>query len=301
MTQLEDFIVANGIEVPATPNPDHATTISELMAAYSSSCSEPIDFSSTVGGMEPLSDFIMPDAPGQNGQIADQGSASSDQHAPWVGNSGDMMPFFGNRLDGSMGNMPSSDSTVNADWLWNLVTMDNFSTSIDGDFGAAALLDAPLGNNMPPPGDFNGILGENKAISASQAVADAETSNDEEEHSEVTHAISDRVGRLLGSGGGDWRYYGATSNLHLVHSRHVLVSRHRRASYPAQTYAKLQNLGIAHEIAPEVRNHLTQLYFTWHNASLQVVDQDAFLAAQESYLSDGTYTSFYSEVLVDAM
>lgn len=296
--QLTEFIIAQGLEVPPTPNSEHIATIDQLMAAYSPSGANSLEAFETTADADVDPDFILPNIT-QNAQMGDQASTSSGQHAMWSGDQTDMLGFFGDPTNENAASMPLTGPTVNADWLWNLVTTDSFSTTMDGDFsGAAALLDAPFANGSQSLDD---ILTGNGDGPQAQAITDGETSNDEEEHSEVTSAISERLGRLLGSGSGDWRFYGATSNLHLVHSRHVMVSRNRRASYPEQAFAKLQALGIAHNISQDVRNHLIDLYFTWHNASLQIVDQDAFSAAQQTYLTEGTYTSFYSDFLADAM
>jgi hypothetical protein len=133
-------------------------------------------------------------------------------------------------------------------------------------------------------------------------VAEYNTSSDEEDHKEVTGQISDRIGTLLGTSKGNWRFYGATSNLHLSKDRQVLQLEPKSISQQqARISAQLEFLQLNHTFDAHLIRHLTRLYFTWQNPSLHVVDQDAFEQARDLLIRKGEKSTFYTEFLVNAM
>jgi hypothetical protein len=75
------------------------------------------------------------------------------------------------------------------------------------------------------------------------------------------------------------------------------VQRQSRAD--AQTLFELA--GVGHHVDEELVSHLTNLYFTWQNPSLYVVDQAAFERARNDYNETQIESSLYSKFLVNAM
>lgn len=89
-------------------------------------------------------------------------------------------------------------------------------------------------------------------------VAEDGTSSDEEDHREVTGQISDRIGTLLGTSEGNWRFYGATSNLHLSKDRQILQLEPRSMSQQqALISAQLEFLQLNHTFDAHLIRHLT--------------------------------------------
>ena len=133
-------------------------------------------------------------------------------------------------------------------------------------------------------------------------IADDDTSSDEEDHKEVTGLISDRIGTLLDTAKGNWRFYGATSNLHLSKDRHALQLEPRRTSQQqARMSGQLKFLQLDHAFDAHLTQHLIKLYFTWQNPSLHIVDQDAFEQGRDLCIGKGERSTFYTEFLVNAM
>jgi hypothetical protein len=133
-------------------------------------------------------------------------------------------------------------------------------------------------------------------------LVDDDTSSDEEDHKEVTDQISDRIGTLLHTAKGKWRFYGATSNIHLSKDRHVLQLEPRNTSQQqARISAQLRFLQLDHAFDAHLTQRLIRLYFTWQNPSLHIVDQHSFEQAQDLHIRTGERTTFYTESLVNAM
>lgn len=298
VTQLTDLILAHGLEVPAIKHAEHATLIKELTTAYGSATADLSAPSDNPGYITIPSDFDMLDAVPDEPAI-DHASTSSDQLGVWMDGQDNTFGLFGERTDQLTLGSSSTGPIAEADWLWNLVGMDDpNSTFACAPATTTGLPDAPL---PMAGGSFGHILEHSPQYAPTQPVIDGDTSNDEEDHAVVTSAISDRLGRLLKSSKGEWRFYGATSNLHLVGGHHIAESQDPRSSYKAQVLERLESLNLSQDIPLETSKHFIKLYFTWHNASVQIVDEDMFTAAEENYHTQETHMAFYSEVLMNAM
>ncbi|THX49846.1 hypothetical protein D6D06_08328, partial [Aureobasidium pullulans] len=156
--------------------------------------------------------------------------------------------------------------TTGADWVWNAPGFDvPFADSNPDGPTASALMDlyaSAFGRPIPE-------------ISDALAGRDPETDFqvEEEDHTEVTSQISERK----------WRFYGATSNLHLARLRST------PSSVPAKCLqqvtlnsSRLKLLGLGIPVEPVLEQRLIDLFFAWHNSSMHVVDKCAVGAALES-------------------
>jgi hypothetical protein len=161
---------------------------------------------------------------------------------------------------------------------------------------------AGLGNNVPgvPSLSVEPLLEEHSIQDV--PVADDDVSSDEEDHKEVTGQISNRIGTLLDAAKGNWRFYGATSNIPLSKDRQALQLEPRSISQQqARIFAQLEFLQLNYTFDAHFTQHLIKLYFTWQNPSLHIVDQDAFEEAQDLRLHKGEQSTFYTEFLFNAM
>lgn len=118
--------------------------------------------------------------------------------------------------------------------------------------------------------------------------------------------LSKRMGSLRVAEDGQLRYYGATSNMHILRSSVTSPSE----SVPSRTgqYNSSQILvqaGIGQYVATELEDHLIKLYLAWENPFIHVVDEEAFLEARRKVTSSnnpkGPFPSYYSELLVNSM
>lgn len=191
---------------------------------------------------------------------------------------------------------------ANADWIWSMAAMDE-------PCGGFAVDTSGLGNLLDPSADMSSgpSFGDippqaPQAFDTSQSRGNDDTSTDDEDHDEVTGQLSDRLGTLLASKNGDWRFYGATSNLHLVKGRSLWEVAGKNYAQPeGRTSTRLELFRVAHPVDADLTRHLIKLYFAWHNASLHVVDQELFEKAIEPYLNSKQPSKAISEFLVNSM
>ena len=294
--QLEQFIVSQGLQVPE-PALQHASTIDSLVAAYPSEPSNNMAWSATEYSSTAVAHVPTAHQPRvDEAMIVQPGQPQESDHPSFFGDEVDNHAF-GNPNDEQVD--PSTDFDL--DWMLGLGNPENpygaFDMDTSGSTTFAGLASQPSG--------VSSILGDGVLSSIGHqdvSVADDNTSSDEEDHKEVTGQISDRIGTLLGTSKGNWRFYGATSNLHLSKDRPVLQLEPRSLSQQqARISAQLEFLQLNHTFDADLTRHLTKLYFTWQNPSLHVVDQDAFAQAQDLRVRKGEKSTFYTEFLANAM
>lgn len=217
-------------------------------------------------------------------------------------------------VDSSINGATEFDFNSNADWIWSVAALNEPYGSFDLDMsGSRASLAPP--SNFPLLADLQQPLQQpqqqppqpvpQRQSQTSQNICpgnDDEISTDEEDHDEVTTQIADRLGTMLASKNGEWRFYGATSNLHLMKGRSAWDAGGKQSSQgETQTSARLELFRVAHSVDARLVRHLIMLYFAWHNVSLHVVDQEVFLPALEAYLNYQERSKFVSEFLISSM
>lgn len=124
--------------------------------------------------------------------------------------------------------------------------------------------------------------------------------SDTEIDDEMTNQLSCRLGKLQFTQDGQLRYFGSTSNLHLLD---VLVSVTLPAPNIVEREAQevLETARLNADIDESFEEHLIELYFTWQDPSLHLVDYDKFWKARAQHNYDGMVSPYYSRILVDAM
>lgn len=294
--QLEQFIVSQGLQVPE-PNPRHASTIESLITAYPSEPHDDESWSATDCNslaVEPVPNAHPPGI--GEAMIVQPGQPQQSDHPSF---------FRDDAVDQAFGcgNSEQVDlpTDFDLDWMLGLANSDNSYGAFDMDTLGSTIFAGLTSNPSGLPSSFgDGMLIED--CHHDVPVVDDNALSDEEDHKEVTGQISDRIGTLLGTSKGNWRFYGATSNLHLSKDKQTLQLEPRSISQQqARISAQLEFLQLNHTFDAHLIRHLTRLYFTWQNPSLHVVDQDAFEQAQDLHISKGEKSTFYTEFLVNAM
>lgn len=291
--QLEEFIVAQGLQVPL-PDPQHALTIESLVTAYQSpnatpatdqGCALPTNGLATDHSAQSrlrLEDNNQPNMPGQASLFAD------------------IIPEY---QMGSELNEESADLSAdfNADWMLSLTSSD----ALYGDFGIDTTTSTIpmnfLNNNFDPHSHFDEPTLEQYSQHADPTSDDDASSRDEEDHKDVTGQISNRTGTLLDTDKGNWRFYGATSILSLSKDTPTPPFKSKGLCQRERMSAQLSLLELNHDFEAEILQELTELFFAWQNPSSNMVHRGTFDRAREIYLEDGEETTFYSELLVSAM
>lgn len=131
---------------------------------------------------------------------------------------------------------------------------------------------------------------------------DSDSDEENEAESDVIEQLSNRIGTLKIAGDGHWRFYGATSNLNLVD----VSATQQRQRPDARTVRHdgqdiLNHLRVGQSVDQSLEDHLVELYFTWQNPSIYVVDKEMFMNARAKWRNEYDDTPFYSEVLTNAM
>ncbi|KAJ5465321.1 fungal-specific transcription factor domain-containing protein [Penicillium daleae] len=113
-----------------------------------------------------------------------------------------------------------------------------------------------------------------------------------------------RVGSLRVAEDGEMRFFGATSNLHLLQQR-AFDPLYYHHTIRENTQTILEKAGVGQEVPRELEDHLIKLYLSWEDPATHVVDGQRFLEARNQVLDHPSNVerlpSYYSEVLVNAM
>lgn len=131
---------------------------------------------------------------------------------------------------------------------------------------------------------------------------ESDSDEDNEAENDVIEQLSHRIGTLKIAGDGHLRFYGATSNLNLVD----VSATQQRQRPDARTVRHdgqdiLNHLRVGQPVDQALEDHLVELYFTWQNPSIYVVDKEMYMTARSKWRDEYDDTPFYSEVLTNAM
>lgn len=200
-------------------------------------------------------------------------------------------------------NAPVADfsAMTDADWVWSMpITGEGYNPNYLDMSASAPQMDFFASASGPPLFDVQ--TEPMDLLPSNYNMAETSEASEYEDHAEVTNQILDRMGGLIVSKDGQWRFYGATSNLHLARSRSDFGSATKGISQQmSQNEERLKVFGVAQAVEPVLVQQLLDLYFSWHNASLHIVDHDAFQRGRDLYMRECKSSTFYSEFLVNAM
>ncbi|KAH7083507.1 hypothetical protein BKA63DRAFT_584879 [Paraphoma chrysanthemicola] len=119
---------------------------------------------------------------------------------------------------------------------------------------------------------------------------------------ELMDRLADRMGSFQIAEDGQLRYFGATSNLHILHNGMLSLSRSRTQSIRQDGAAALQRAGLAqHVVSPGIEFYLERLYFTWEDPAIHVVDEEMYFSQKARWQADHEDTPYYSETLKNAI
>ncbi|OAP65349.1 hypothetical protein AYL99_01321 [Fonsecaea erecta] len=160
---------------------------------------------------------------------------------------------------------------------------------------ASSMTGKPLGDGYLYPEsspDVPGIDNANSELKATAPIPNEDTLLDQ---------LSGRMGSLQIAEDGQLRFYGATSNLHILHNGPLSLSRSKFRSPSEQGTELLNGGGVGHFVDESIEDHLLRLYFTWEEPSIHVVDESVFWRERLICKGGGQVSSLYSEVLTNAM
>lgn len=192
----------------------------------------------------------------------------------------------------------------------NINNHDYIPHAFDFSLPTAEILDDLYSNNLQTPPNntqiehlepYAGV--ERTSLREQQHDDDSASETGDEAEREVIEQLSSRMGTLKLAGDGHLRFYGPTSNLNLVDVASTSNQRPgpdvRSVRHDGQEL--LIHLRIGQHVEPSLESHLIELYFTWQNPSLYIVDREMFTLARAKWRDELDDTPFYSEVLTNAM
>lgn len=124
--------------------------------------------------------------------------------------------------------------------------------------------------------------------------------DDEDPGDEVTKQLSSRIGSLQIAEDGQLHYYGATSNMHILHNGPFSLSQPQIRLVQSHGQAAILQAGLEWDRDAALEEHFTNLFFAWHNPFLNIVNKAIFLRERQLYNS-GLNSSYYSPTLANAM
>jgi hypothetical protein len=117
----------------------------------------------------------------------------------------------------------------------------------------------------------------------------------------ITSSLAARMGSLQVAEDGQLRYYGPTSNLHLYHNGLQSLSRSTIRNVATEGSDVLRRAGLDQKIPLAVEMNLAQLYFSWEDPAIHVVDEEIFFLEKQKWIAGNKNTPYYSETLNNAM
>jgi hypothetical protein len=145
----------------------------------------------------------------------------------------------------------------------------------------------------------NPVSAAQAPLSARRWSLPSETSNN---LSTVMEQLTDTVGSMQIAEDGEFHYFGATSNLHILHVGSLsLEETFLNASNQQRQEDILRAYGVDYEVDEELENHLIKLYFSWEDPNIPVVDQQVYFSERKQCRGSKTRSRKYSEALTNAM
>jgi hypothetical protein len=117
---------------------------------------------------------------------------------------------------------------------------------------------------------------------------------------DITHQLANRFGRLQMADDGHLRYFGPTSHLHIMPQELVSFYQPSARILRDKGESAVDRAGLQWTPDAEYENHLTRLYFAWHNPWVNEVDQQIYHCEKEVY-ETGRETPLYTPALNNAM
>ncbi|KFY09392.1 hypothetical protein V491_08223 [Pseudogymnoascus sp. VKM F-3775] len=152
--------------------------------------------------------------------------------------------------------------------------------------------DLQLGNTTA-----NGQSDSSQAILLSPSQSYAGDHDEQSDDDEVVNQLSARIGTFQIAEDGQLRYYGATSNLHILQNGVSSLPRALRRSIRLEGEEALARAELNQRIDPELEKHLEDLYFRWEDPAIHVVDEEMYFLAKNAYYLGEDGSPFYSETL----
>jgi hypothetical protein len=147
----------------------------------------------------------------------------------------------------------------------------------------------------------SGQADKSKSVSCASAPKGSAEHDRQNCDDEIMDQLSARMGTFQIAEDGQLRYFGATSNLHILQNGVCAFSPALSRSVRADGEDVLSRAGVGQKVDQDVERHLEDLYFRWEDPAIHVVDEEMYFLAKSAYYSGQDDGPFYSETLKNAM
>ena len=148
---------------------------------------------------------------------------------------------------------------------------------------------------------MDGQIDDSQAILLSPSKSYEGDHDDQSDDDEVVNQLSARIGTFQIAEDGQLRYYGATSNLHILQNGLSSLPRALHRSIRLEGEEALARAELNQRIDSDLEKHLEDLYFRWEDPAIHVVDEEMYFLAKSAYYSGEDGNPFYSETLKNTM
>jgi hypothetical protein len=146
------------------------------------------------------------------------------------------------------------------------------------------------------PGSAGGLNAcDNHSVTENDA-----SSSDDSVNKRLLQKISTKQGAITVAEDGKLRYYGPSSNRHLLYEDYGKTSPGREERLKASADV-LRAHGLSPSVDRALRDHLINIYFTWNDPFFHLIDRDIFLKHMELAETDPQKCYFYSPALLFAI
>ena len=123
----------------------------------------------------------------------------------------------------------------------------------------------------------------------------------EEEDTDLMKQLSHRLGALRLASDGKMRFFGGSSNMHLLERERSLDEEPEIRDVERDGQELLEKAGVGKAVPVDLEEHLTELYFRWHDTCFHAVDKDTYDDAKQRWRGGQQSSDFYSDVLSNAI
>ncbi|KAI5195077.1 hypothetical protein E4T39_08358 [Aureobasidium subglaciale] len=198
--------------------------------------------------------------------------------------------------------MVLSEDHISPDWPFpTLDNMLNFDLFDPSDLSLQFLTEPSADMSLPlvPPREHSPV---HQIVQVPNEQEDNTSNSGDEENAELVNQLSARLGSLRLAPDGKLRYFGTASNLHLIENQNRSSENLMlRAPSRVNIQRLLEVADLSQTVDLQLEEHLLRLFFTWHNPSSYIVDEEVFYMARQSWFNTGVQNSYYNDVLKDAM
>jgi len=318
---LEDILRSNGIEIPPDSNPDSPSSDSNAAPARIDermpNASEELSFDTGPEHLNDSQDWI-PQFPDTSNEVTSASTSAWDAFMSFD-QSGDMPTLTASKVQPENSSQngvlnaikdaqnTSNDSMINPE-LKNsrsdaavIFNEDDPKNSVHEDLESISLNGRAVGGQIRRQSSVE--WHNDNAWSYKQNTSQIRTIEHVRptQSDEMIDQLSARMGSFQLAEDGQLRYFGATSNLHILHNGAFSLSRTPTRSIRTEGSSTLHRAGIGQEVDQEFEKHLEELYFTWEDPAIHVVDEEMYYLEQAKWNSGEDGSPFYSETLKNAM